>query len=1241
MLVLTKMFHPSLLFSSALLFVLGGFASGQIDQGAIVGTVMDNTGAVVPGAKVTVSNRGTNLTLNATTGPDGSYVFSPIKIGSYDIAVEKQGFAKATQTDVAVNVGSEVKANFKLAPGAVTQSVEVTAAIPLLQTQTTSVGESVTSQQVTDLPLNGRNYTFLSQIVAGVTSNNSRVSGTGGFTANGLQWSHNSYILDGIDNNNDSMDFLNGAAYVALTPPDAIQEVKVQTSNFNAEYGRAGSAVLNATTKSGTNQLHGNLWEFFRNDTLDANSFLNNRNHLSKPTLRQNQFGFTVGGPVIHNKVFFFGDYQGTIIHQQAVRTATVPTSQERSSGFTNFQELIFNQSGTRTDALGRTFPNGTILDPATTRRVTANQVDPVTGLTATKAGFVRDPFLSSGSVAGITNYATPAMENLMNILPANRVDANAIKLLTAYPTPNVAPASFNNFGLNNNWQILRASPDTTHQFDIRLDENLSERNQLFERFSYQHRLKIPPPTFTGVIDNSGFGQGNFSDNAWNAALSSTHVFSPTMINEARIGYSRLIDNALPAVANVTGQAAQFGIQGAPTGPNLGGLPLINISGLTGVGPGEFASPNTRANNTIQLTENLTKIYNSHTFKGGFEGQLIRFAFDNPRDPRGRMDFNGTWTSIPAGGGVGSGIADLLLVPRNATVAGGINMMGGPAGNILADSNAYPDEIRHYYGLYFQDDWKATPNLTLNLGVRWEFFGQPRSRKGEAMMIPNGPGGPWKGSQYIISNNAKNIPLSPAFVSQLATDGIALRYSDVPGLLNTPKDDFAPRVGLAYQITHNLVARASYGIFYSGFENIGGSPDPGTNYPLAVEPNISDTSQGQSTLQSQYPTVIPAGTAVTLENALTFVTPNPTSAAFKPQGMSFEAFGLPWKTGSTQEWSGFVQYAITPKDSIQVGYVGNHSVHLLNGWRTNVISQILPKSVTNRKPFLPYPDFAESRDFIAPNGDAYYHGLQITYERRVSHGLNVLADYTRSVCKEDLRNILNDQANSFGANTGLGLQRAPGLPGFGLKGDYGYCGEDAPNVLHVASTWELPFGHGRRFGSQTSTFLNEVLGGWDVNGIFDWQDGFPGTVGCPVSTTNGFGCVANTVRGQPLYLHQGPHGIDHFLNPSAFSQPPLATTIGQTDYSPLGGPITQFHGPAYNNLDFSIFKQFYITERRYFELRSEFFNVLNHPNFGNPGGGGSSLDFTQNPSSPNYNFARITSGRGNARQSQLALKFYW
>ncbi len=1223
---------PFILLAAIFLWVKPSF--GQIDQGAIRGTVLDQTGAVVPGAKVTLKNQDTGLTLDVLTAQDGAYSFSPIKIGTYTVSVSKPGFQTVTHPDIDVHVNEQVKADFTLTPGQVTQTVEVTSALPLLQTQSSTVGQDITSQQVNDLPLNGRNYTFLAQISAGVTTMQSgRVQGTGGFTANGLPWSHNSYLLDGIDNNNDTVDYLNGAAFVILTPPDAVQEVNVQTSNFNAEYGRAGSAVINATTKSGTNKLQGDLWEYLRNDALDANTWANNRLGAAKPELRFNQFGFTVGGPVVlphiyngRNKTFFFGDYQGTRIAQKSLHNPTVPTNAERNSGFTNFQDQILTQTGTRSDDLGRTFPNGAILDPATTRAVTKGAVDPVTGLVATTTGYVRDPFFQ-GSVRGITNFATPGNELLMNILPANRLDPNAIKLLSAFPLQNT---SATNGGRSSNFFELLPLSDRTNQFDVRVDQNFSDKDQMFVRAGYAGRTRFIPGDFTGPIDNSGFGSGNFIDQSINAAISETHLFSPTMINEARIGYSRLTDSANPPVANATGIPQQFGIQGVPQGASLGGLPYLNIGGVTAIGPGEFASPNTRVSDTRQITENLTKIRGPHTFKGGFEAQFIRFAFDDPRDPRGRLDFGSNYTSIPGGGGLGLGEADLLLTPIAATVPNGVNYEGGP-NMILIDSLTAPDNVRHYYGAYFQDDWKITRNFTLNLGLRWEFFGVLRNRYGnEANFQPAPFGQP--GSLYVISSSAQNIPLSPAFLAQLKQDGIGLSYSSVPGLINTPKDNFAPRIGFAYNIFPKLVMRAAFGVFYAGFENLGGAPDPGTNYPFAVEPTLNDSSGGIQPLTAQFPTVF-NGAVATLENGLTFVTPSPTSPAYNPKGSNFEAFAVPWKTGTTYEWNFSLQYALTHNDSIQAAYVGNHSLHQINGWRVNNPGELLPPG-TNTQNYVPFPDFAQGRDYVAPNGDAYYYGFQFTYQRRFADGLGLLANYTHSRCMTDFRNILNDD------NPG-GLQRAPYLPGFGIKGDYALCADDTPNVVHISGNWQVPYGRGLRYGHNVNGVVNAFLGGWATNWILTSQNGFPGTVGCLATTAQGFGCVAFLVPGQPIYSNLGPHGINQFLNPAAFAEPPTVTTIGQTDYSPLGGRASQFHGPSFNDLDFSVFKQFAVHEQVKFEFRGEFFNIFNHPNFGNSF---ASLNFT------NSNFGQITGLRGSpgatssgvlARQVQLALKLYW
>src|SRR5437764_9232318 len=307
--------------------------NAQVDTGSITCVIADASGAVVSGAKVTLTNEGTGASLTATSGADGIYKFSPVRVGSYKLDVTSQGFQTTKQSGVQVNIGTNVSLNFNLKPGSQTETVEVTGAIPVLQTQDASVGQVVDQRSVNDLPLNGRNFTFLAQLVQGVNSPQADTRGnaaSGAFSANGLRPAQNNYMLDGIDNNSDTVDFLNGTNFVVLPPVDAIQEFKVETSNYSAELGRSAGAVLNATIKSGTNQFHGTAWEFLRNDALDAKNYF--ESGLRKGAFRLNQFGASLGGPIRRDKTFFFLDYEGTRIRQAIPYVSTVPTHLERST---------------------------------------------------------------------------------------------------------------------------------------------------------------------------------------------------------------------------------------------------------------------------------------------------------------------------------------------------------------------------------------------------------------------------------------------------------------------------------------------------------------------------------------------------------------------------------------------------------------------------------------------------------------------------------------------------------------------------------------------------------------------------------------------------------------------------------------------------------------------------------------------------------------------------------------------
>lgn len=1200
------------------IFFLAGTipAVAQVDTGAILGTVKDQSGAVIPGATVTLVNQGTGLRLGTKTDSSGGYVFTPIRIGSYTVQAAMKGFQQAVHRSVAVQVTQQVVVNFTLVPGAVTQTVQVTAAPPQLQTQNASVGQVVSRREVNNLPLNGRNYTFLAQLSAGVNAEEPSGRGlasNGSFVANGIPPTENNYILDGIDNNNDSVDFLNGAAYAIKPPIDAIAEFKVETSNFSAQFGRAGGAVLNVATKSGTNQLHGDAWEFLRNDAFDAANFFENSSGERKGAFRQNQFGFTLGGPVViprvyhgRNKTFFFVDYEGTRIRQAEPQLVTVPTVAERASGYTNLSELITDQSGTRSDLLGRTFPLGTVFDPATTRAVTAGQVDPVTGLPATGTGFVRDPFYQ-GSLTGVKNFTSSAQEALLNHLPGARFDPNAVKLLNLYPLPTLP-------GLFSNYATDPSIRNNTNQFDARVDHNFSASDQMFGRISYANNPDFVPGPFVNEADGSSFSQDNFLNISINAVLSETHTFSPTTINEFRLGFSRLTTNQLQPFANTMGIPAQFGIQGIPQIPQNGGLPLISISGLQQLGPAAFV-PGKRVNDTSQLTENLTKIYGGHTFKAGFEMQHVRFPWFAPAYPRGQFQFDGTYTEVPTASGGSTGLAQLLLTPTATTVPGGFNNVGG-ADTVLASNFTGPDDQRHYYGLYFQDTWKATPKLTIDPGLRWEFFGQVVERYGaQANMIPGTPGA---GAEYLITSQRQSTPLSPSFPATLTKDGIKLGYSSTPGLTNTPLNNFGPRLGIAYQLTPKLVFRGGYGLFYAGFTDIGGSPDIGSNYPFLF--NFSFPAPDPA-----HPIVYPNGSLATLETGLTGI---PLSPIFvNAAGLSLEGLQTNYKTPYTQEWNLALQYQLTPNQSIQVAYVGNNSRHLEASVGLNQTSQILPLGI-NPQLYVPFPDFARGASYITTQGNDYYNSLQVNFQRRFSNGFTFLTNYTWSKCLSDMHDLL-------GLNGNQGGYRAPYLTGFGIQGDYGLCGFNVPNVFHVSGTYQLPVGNGRRFMHGSTGIANELLGGWSMNWILTLEDGFPDSIDCPISTTANFGCNALLVPGQSV--DSGPHDVNQWLNPAAFANPPVAAAIGQSDYAPLGGRPTQYLGPGFHRLDFSLFKNFRTSESTHLEFRSEFFNLTNTPQFGFVNS--SFKDFTNKST-----FGRITSLRDNAndpRQIQFALKFYW
>ncbi len=1222
----------------------------QVDTGAVLGTVTDASGAAIRGANVTLTNEGTNATVSTVTGADGGFKFTPVTIGLYTLSTNFQGFTTTTERHITVNVGADVVVNFALKPGQVSEIVEVNSTTPVLETQDASVGQVVDSRSVDNLPLNGRNFTFLAQLAAGVNTPQADTRGnaaSGAFSANGLRPAQNNYLLDGIDNNSDTVDFLNGTNFIVLPPVDAIQEFKVQTSDFSAEFGRSGAAVLNATIKSGTNSFHGDVWEFFRNDKLDAADFFENAGGVPKGELRQNQFGFTAGGPVViphvfngRNKVFIFGDYEGLRRVQGTILTGSVPTAAERASGYTNLQDLITGQAGSaaRDDALGRLIPVGTILDPATTRAVTAGVVDPVSGLVATTTGFARDPF---GTCAPSTTSFTIAACGL-NILPAGRLDPNAIALLNLYPNPT-------NGSLFSNYAASPKLFEHRNSFDTRMDINFNDKNQLFFRFSLVDDPQFIPGIFGGVADGGGFQQGDQTAIAEQSALSYTHTFSPSLINVMRAGLSYLHTTRVsPEASNLTDLPSQFGIQGIPQLQENGGLPAFGINGLQTLGSNAFL-PSDEVSSTFQFTDDVTKILGKHTFKMGIEWQHVKFSTLQPPWSRGEFDYNGDYTDIPNVNGGNTGRADFLLTPQLATVPGGINNVGGSS-EIFVSNISLTDNGKDYYGGYVNDDWKISPKLTVNLGVRYDFFGLVgEHHENQANFVPAGP--PLGGPAYIIPTgpNAGNLSTDPVtgFTTLLAKDGITLATTDKygQGLGSSQKANFAPRVGFAYQATPKLVVRGGFGMFYNGFENRGFSPNIGENYPFQFNFSFSSPNDATPITFPGCPTAGPGGTG-TFETGFSCTPLSPLLV--NASGLSLRGIQFDYLTPYTMGGNFTLQYQLTPSMSIQAGYVTSLARHLESFPGSNNPTSIAP-SGTPEKTLVPYPDFGFGASYAATAGMSAYHSLQTKVEKQFANGLNFLFTYTWSKTMTDAGDLLNG-----GSVAGF---RAPSVPGLGMAFDYGLADFDIRNVFHFSGGYELPFGKGKRFMSGASGFKNQVVNGWSIIWSTTLQGGQPISLSCPSGTASNLGC-GDLFTGQPLKLGlftdaQGK--LSYFGNPGAFTQPCVLGATGPETGTPAGcvpltgaaalGGITQVEGPGFHRLDFSFFKDFQINERFRLQFRTEVFNIFNHPNFNAPGFGGNGVvSISGATNQTNSNFGEIGSTRDapyDPRQVQFALKLYY
>jgi len=1233
-------------------------AFGQVDEGSVTGTVQDPTGAVVPNAQVTLLNTDQGLTLEGHTDGAGNYTFSPVRIGHYTVTVSAPGFSTTTQKNLTVAVGQQLQANISLQTGSTATTVTVTTAPPQLQTEESSVGQVVDERSVNSLPLNGRNFTFLAQLGAGVNTAQADTRGnaaSGAFTANGLRPAQNNYLLDGIDNNSNAVDFLNGTNFVILPPVDAIQEFKVQTADYSAELGRAAGAVLNATIKSGTNQFHGAAWEFFRNDKLDAADYFET---AGKGELRFNQFGAEIGGPIIKNKAFFFGDYEGfRRVQGNTASGISVPTAAEINSNYQDLSDLISGQGGLnpandRTDALGRAIPFGTVMDPATTRNVPNGSVDPVTGRTASQANTPAGQLLPVRDPINLTNCAVNANSFdgcTLNQIPAGRLDPTAVNLLKLFPAPT-------NSSLAGNYESSVPLFEHRNAFDVRGDINPSQKDQVFVRFSYVDDPQFIPGPFGGIADGGAFQQGVQTAKSDQDVIGYTHVFTPSTINVVHAGFNHLHTTRFGPEGSVTGIPDKYGIADIPQATENGGLPAIVISGLAELGSNDYL-PSDEVSQTLQVTDDFTKIYGKNSFKMGVEYQDVHFNTLQPAYSRGEFDFNGNYAGVPNQSGDNTGKAQFLLEPT-ASAVGGPDYVGG-ASDVHASNISKTYDVRHYLAGYFQDDIKVNEKLTLNLGLRYDYFTPiSESNGGQANFVQTGP--PNGAATYLIPASGKDArTLSPSFIALAAKDGIAIDSTSSYGnsLVKTQKANFAPRVGFAYEISPKLVVRGGLGLFYNAFENQGYGPNIGENYPFIYNFNFQGPNDSTNFGQGSNPYAgcgTSVGGSAPIEVGLSCVAFTPVDV--NASGLGLQGLQFNYQTPRTFSTNLSFQYALTHSLAAQIAYVLTDASNLQVGIGNNEPFAILPVGTsltptsTQTTSYIPFPDFGEGSSYQVTKGNSVYNGLQTKLEEQLSNGLNFLATYTYSKTLTDAGDLLNG-----GSTNGF---RAPWVAGLGPRFDWGPASFDIRNVFHFSGGYELPVGKGKMFLGNSGKLADNVVGGWSTNFIVTMQNGQPLGFGCPSSTTSGTNCNTLLLPGQnpKLGLHKDSNGnLSWIGNAAAFSQPCELGTNGllntPTGCVPLigagvlgAGPAVT-SGPGFHRFDFSLFKAVQVSERVSMQFRAEFFNILNHPNFNAPNFGGNGV--TSISGSGSYNnsaFGEIGSTRDapyDPRQIQFALKLYY
>ncbi len=1093
--------------AAGLLAICSSACFAQFETSEVLGTVLDPSRNPVANAAVTLTNQETGISAKANTDGSGNYDFFNVKVGRYTITVESAGFSKFSSPDIVVNVNARQRVDVVLQVGSVNETVTVNSQASLVETDTTEHSQVIGTQAIVELPLNGRDYASLALLATNVHASPAAVSfgptGTpreGAFNANGMRSTYNNFLMDGVDNNSYGPSNQNYSSQVVQPSPDALAEFRVITSNFSAEYGRVGGAVVNAVLRSGTNQFHGTAYEFLRNTDLNAIGYVFGARPSTfvQPTFHRNQFGVTIGGPIIKDKLFFFADYEGLRQVQGYLNFYSVPSTNDRAG-----------------------------ILPVTV-------VDPLTGAVY--------PANTKIPVAQLNPFAAAALSGL--------------------------PAPING-GRSNNLEATIPLRDYSDKYDAKLDYQMNSRMTAFLRFSQRKDISFFGPSDPGP--SGGDANGFIHAIQQQAAIGYTWTVSPTSLFEARFGFSHVLGGKAPPYLGGPDIAAEYGIEGLPSSL-AGGFPTQAITGFSNPTFGRQATnPQFQNPTSFNPKLNYSLVRGRHSIKFGYEFLAIRTEVLDINPLYGQDTYNGQY-SKPSCAQLGQAAG--CSIPSDATSYDLADFYFGLPSTIALGSNLTTNLRQHVHSLYVQDDYRITPKLTLNVGLRWEF----------ATPI-------WE-RDNLWSNFD---PTTNTLVR--ATNGSLYDRA----LVHPDYKDFGPRVGMAYSLDSKTSIRAGYGISYTFF-NRPGSAIEGINGPLAIFGTLT-----QSVLPGQ-PGFLTTQTGFASGIASTF---NPINS-----NNDYIPANTRWPY--VQSWLLSIQREVAKGTVVEIAYNGNHSLRLPIIADYNQAVPNLPGQTLGVQARRPDQSFGPIT-WVDPAGDNDYNGLSARFEHRFAQGLYALNSFTWSKALGDSEQALEYYSNLTGANPqnihDLAAERGP-------------TSYDAKFVNVTSVVYQLPVGKGRQFMSNMNPALDAALGGWELSGINTASTGLPVNVYYAPSAANDVTALSAEYRGEAFERpnvsgsaasQSTAQSLLTYFAGYTFTTPPASAPFGNLSRN-------AFRAPGMEQWDLSVDKNFRITEGIKVQFRSEFFNVLNHTNFGPP-----------NPISTSTSFGTITTTLP-ARQIQFALK---